>query len=176
MNISGYRRIILVGSGGSGKSWMAKQIAQITGYRLFYLDKEFWQPGWVMPSREERVLRQQAMVAGDCWIIDGDYNSSMAVRFAAADLVIFLDINRIVCLVSVLRRSGKKRDDMPDGVEEPAVFSKDARDFYKWIWSYRRTGRRTVMALHEQFPNTAFLRVRSRRQMRQLLAQWRTPR
>ncbi|MCL2735964.1 MAG: hypothetical protein FWD75_04940 [Propionibacteriaceae bacterium] len=172
VNIHDYRRIILVGSGGSGKSWAAKRIARITGYRLFHLDKEFWQAGWVMPSNEERVARQQAMIAGDTWIIDGNYDSSMAERFAAADLVIFLDINRIVCLVSAMLRAGKNRDDMPGGLKEPGMLSKDSRDFYKWIWSYPTTGRRTVLALHQQHQDIAFLRVKTRHQMTQLLAQW----
>jgi len=173
VNIRDFRRIILVGCGGSGKSWTAKRIAEITGYRLFHLDKEFWQSGWVMPSREERAVRQQTMIAGDAWIIDGNYDANMVARFAAADLVIFLDINRIVCLVSAMLRAGKERGDMPDGLKEPSMFSKDARDFYKWIWSYPTTGRRTVLALHQQYQDTAFLRVQTRRQMTRLLAQWR---
>jgi len=172
MDIRNYRRIILVGSGGSGKSWTAQRIAQITGYPLFHLDKEFLQPGWVMPPREERAARQQDMIAGTTWIIDGNYDSSMETRFAAADLVIFLDINRVACLISAMRRAGKKRDDLPDYLKEPGVFSKDGFDFYKWIWSYPETGRRTVVALHQRYPNTAFLRVKSRRQMGQLLKQW----
>ena len=71
MNIRDHHHIILVGSGGAGKSWMAKHIALITGYPLFHLDKEFWQPGWVMTPREERLVREQAMIAGESWIIDG---------------------------------------------------------------------------------------------------------
>ena len=55
MNIRDYNKIILVGSGGSGKSWMAKRIAEITGYSLYHLDKELWQPGWVMPPKEEKI-------------------------------------------------------------------------------------------------------------------------
>jgi len=169
----GCRRIILVGSGGSGKSWMARRLARITGYPVFHLDKEFWQPGWVMPSGEERAARLRTMIAGDAWIIDGNYDTSLEMRFSAADLVIFLDINRLVCLVSAMRRAGKKRDDMPDYLEEPGPLSKDSRDFYKWIWSYPTTGRATVLALHRQYPDKQFLRLKSRRQVARCLAAWR---
>jgi len=96
----------------------------------------------------------------------------METRFAAADLVIFLDISCIVCLASAMRRLGRKRDDMPEGLKQPSAFSKASRDFYKWIWDYPATGRNIVLALHQQHFGTTFLRVRSRRQIRCLLTQW----
>jgi len=48
-----YSRIILVGSPGSGKSWLSKRIAQITGYQLIHLDLEFHLPGWQRVPRTD---------------------------------------------------------------------------------------------------------------------------
>ena len=45
-NILNYKRIILIGSAGSGKSHLAKEIASITNYPLIHLDNEFWLPNW----------------------------------------------------------------------------------------------------------------------------------
>jgi len=129
-NFSDYNRIIIVGNCGSGKSWLSKRISDLTGHSLFHLDKELWQPGWVMPSREEKIARQKEMMSGEKWIIDGNYDSTMEIRFAAADLVVFLDINRFGCLFSVMKRTGKKRSDLPDYLEEPKVFSKD---FFRFL-------------------------------------------
>lgn len=53
MNLSKYKRIILIGSGGSGKSWLAKWLADITGYKLIHLDCEYWQPNWTKTPKEE---------------------------------------------------------------------------------------------------------------------------
>ena len=169
---SDIRKIAIVGSGGSGKSWLATRLHEATGLPLFHLDKELWQPGWVMPPREEVAARQQEIVQGERWIVDGNYNHTMGLRFAAADLVIFLDINRITCLWSAMRRAGKKRADMPDFLTEPSVFSKDSREFYRWIWSYPRVGRKAVLDWHARYPATAFLRVTTRRQMNRLVRQW----
>ncbi|MCL2407006.1 MAG: hypothetical protein FWC95_03680 [Defluviitaleaceae bacterium] len=44
MDILSYSKIILVGKSGSGKFWLSKRIAEITGYPLYHLDKEFWRP------------------------------------------------------------------------------------------------------------------------------------
>jgi len=173
MDIRSYHRIVIVGSGGSGKSWLATRLADVTGLPLFHLDKELWQPGWVMPPREQIIARQRQIISGDSWIIDGNYNDTMALRFAAADLVIFLDVNRVTCVMGAMRRAGKKRNDLPDFLQEPKVLSKDSIDFYKWIWQYPNTGRKAVFALHEQYENTSFLHIHGRREMRQLVSQWR---
>ena len=109
------------------------------------------------------------MMGGERWIIDGNYGSTMEMRFCAADLVIFLDINRITCLISAARRTRKKRSDLPEYLDEPKRLTKD---FRKWIWSYRKTGRRTVMALNEKYPDKTFLHVRTRRKMKRILMKW----
>jgi len=164
-----YNRIILVGSGGSGKSWLSKKIAEITGYPLFHLDAEHWKPGWVMSSNEEKVARQQEIISGEKWIIDGNYSGTMELRFAAADLIIFLDINRLVCFWSVARRAGKKRSDLPDYLEEPKIFNKEFWVFGKWVWNYRKTGGKKIMSLHEKYPEKEFLHIKSRRKVKKLL-------
>ena len=163
-----YNHIILVGNSGSGKSRTAKRIAELTGYPLFHLDKEHWLPGWVMSSREEKIIRQQKMMRREKWIIDGNYGSTMEMRFAAADLIVFLDINRLMCIFSAIKRTGKKRSDFPDYLEEPKIFSKDFFEFCKWIWSYPQTGRKTVMALHNKYPDKVFLHIRNRRSVKKL--------
>ena len=172
MNVRDYDKIILVGCGGSGKSWMAKHLAELTGYPLYHLDKELWQPGWVMPPREEKIAKQQEMMKGEQWIIEGNYNSTMELRYASADLIIFLDINRIICILSAAKRTGKKRSDLPDYLEEPKAFSKDFFQFCKWIWTYPKTGKITVMSLHEKYPDKTFLHIKTRRKVKILLKEW----
>ncbi|MPM44214.1 hypothetical protein SDC9_90892 [bioreactor metagenome] len=91
------------------------------------------------------------------------------MRFVAADLVIFLDINPVICVWSAARRTGKKRSDLPQELTEPKIFSKDFREFAKWIWNYPKTGRNKVIALHERYPDKAFLQIKSRRELKKYL-------
>ena len=164
-----YNRIILIGCMGSGKSWTAKRIAEITGYPLFHLDVEHWKPGWVMSSKEEKIARQQEIISGEKWIVDGTYGSTMELRFAAADLIIYLEINRLVCMCSAARRTGKKRSDLPDYLEEPNIFNKEFFQFCKWIWIFPKNNKKKIMDLHEKYPEKEFLRIKSRRQVNKLL-------
>ena len=47
-----YKRIMLLGNSGSGKSWTAERLGKKTGYPVIYLDLECWQPGWTYPPEE----------------------------------------------------------------------------------------------------------------------------
>ncbi len=154
------KRIIIAGSAGSGKSWLAKRLAQATGYPLVHLDREFWQPGWIHPPREAWIARQRELMAGDRWIIDGDYRSTLELRFEAADTVVFLDIPRVVCLIGAIRRHGKKRSDLPEYLEEK--FDKEFLDFLKLIWIYPRNDRPRILALHDKYPDKPFVVLKSR--------------
>ena len=75
----------------------------------------------------------------DAWIINGNYGDTIELRIAAAELVVFLDINRFVCLRGAARRTGKKRDNLPEYLEEPKWFSREFAEFAKLIWKYPKT-------------------------------------
>lgn len=138
-------RVLLIGSGGAGKSTVARRIAAAAGLPLVHLDQLYWRPGWVpTPDAEwEQVVRD--VVAGDRWAIDGNYGGTLALRLAAADTVVFLDVPRIRCVVRVLKRTarhrGRSRDDMSQGCPEHV-----SREFLWWIWRYPATRRPGVMA------------------------------
>jgi len=174
MDIHESKKIILIGSGGSGKSYIAKKIAQITNYPLYHLDNEFWKPDWIMATKEEKIKRHEELFDGETWIIDGNYNSTLEIRFAAADLVVFLDVNRIVCILSAARRAGKKRSDLPDYLTESKWFSKEFAQFAKWQWNYPKYDRPKILALRDKYPEKKFLHIKSRDEANKLLDKWRS--
>ena len=172
MNIADYQRIMIIGNNGSGKSHMARELAEITGLPLTHLDREFWRPNWEMPTREEWAERNRQLIAGERWIIDGmiRHGDTMALRYAAAELVMILDINRFVCCYGVIKRAGKLREDMPP-----------------YLWNSRgprflRLCKRTLLfntkaayaSMREAYPETPVLVINSRREMNRLLKQWST--
>ena len=172
MNIAQYQRIMLIGNNGSGKSHMARKLAAIMGLPLIHLDREFWQPNWEMPTREEWEARNRRFVAGKQWIIDGmcRHGDTMALRYAAAELVIILDINRFVCLAGVIKRAGKPREDMP-----PYLWNSRGPRFLRLCKRALLFNTEVVFQpLREAYPKTPVLVIRSRREMNRLLNQWRT--
>ena len=103
-----YKRIMLLGNSGSGKSWTAQRLGEKTGYPVIYLDKECWQPGWTYPPQEEWEKKNREYISGREWIIDGNHHETLEMRVEAADLILFFDINRLLCIYSVWKRHGHK--------------------------------------------------------------------
>jgi len=160
-------RIALIGCPGSGKSTLARQIAEKTGHPVIHLDYQYWQPGWVPVPKDEFRAMQEQWVRSERWIIDGFYGGTLELRFAAADLVIFLDLPRLLCAWRVIRRNGTPRPDLRPGLEQgEGKLSKDYAQFCWTILRNRRKDQRLLRALHEKYPGVAFLRLRTRRAVR----------
>ncbi|CAM2794191.1 DNA topology modulation protein [Hathewaya histolytica] len=129
------KRIMIIGSPGSGKSTFSKKLAKLIGIPLIHLDKEFWNYGWVETPREKWIKKQEKLVQGDTWIIDGNYGGTLDIRLEKADTVICFQLNRTVCVLSYLKRVitniNKVRSDMGEGCQEKLDF-----EFIKYIWNF----------------------------------------
>lgn len=116
------QRILVIGSPGAGKSVFATKLAAVSGLPLVHLDQHYWLPGWVEPDDAAWHVRLQQIIAGDRWIIDGNYGGSMALRMTRADTVIVLDYPSWLCVTRLLgriaRTRGNVRPDMADGCTE----------------------------------------------------------
>ena len=172
-NIRNYKKIVIFGASGAGKSYMSRRIAELTGYPVYHLDAVFFQRGWVTVSDDEFITRQREMMSSRTWIIDGNYKKTMELRFAAADLVIFLHVNRFTRIWAAARRQGKKRQELPD-LEKRSVFSKEFLVLVKMQWSHGKATRDKVMELREKYPNKAFLHIKGRHNAKKLLKEWET--
>lgn len=138
------QRVLIIGSGGAGKSTLARALAARTGLPLIHLDALYWQPGWVEPDKAQWRTRIESLVAGQRWIMDGNYGGTLDARLAACDTVIFLDLLAWRCMLRVLRRRmahrGRTRPDMGAGCPE-----KLDRAFLHWIWTYPRRRRPDIL-------------------------------
>lgn len=161
-----YNRIIIVGSAGSGKSYLAKRIAEITEYPLIHLDNEFWNPGWVETPRDEWIEKQRKIISGEKWIIDGNYDSTLELRYEASEVIVFLDINRFVCIFSTIKRQGNKRSDIPDHCIEK--FDREFIEFLKFIWIFPKKNKLKILALHKKYEDKPFIVIKSRREANKL--------
>src|SRR5690242_2688376 len=116
------RRILIIGSSGAGKSTLGRLLAGRLGLPLLSLDALHWRPGWTEPPEAEWRAIVAAAVAGEAWIVEGNYAGTLGLRLPRADTVIWLDYPRHVCLYRVLKRillwRGRVRPDMAPGCPE----------------------------------------------------------
>ena len=47
------QRILIIGSGGAGKSTLALRLAEALKVELVHLDAHYWKPGWIEPEPQE---------------------------------------------------------------------------------------------------------------------------
>ena len=138
------KKVLVIGSGGSGKTTFSKRLAARTGLPLIHLDQLFWRPGWEPTPDAEWDRRIAELSARDAWIMDGNYGRTIATRMAAADTVIFLDLPRLVCTWRIVQRqiryAGRSRPDSAPGCPERLTW-----EFVSWVWTYPSRRRPEMM-------------------------------
>lgn len=107
------KRIIVIGSPGAGKSTFARKLREKTGLPLYYLDMIFHRPDRTTVTHEEFDQRIREILQTDNWIIDGNYQRTLPLRFEACTDVFFLDFPLDQCLEGAEARIGTAREDMP---------------------------------------------------------------
>jgi adenylate kinase family enzyme len=81
--------ILVVGSGGAGKSTFARKLGEL---------------GWTQtPTAEWKGLVTQLVDTPE-WIMDGNFGGSLVLRVPRCDVVVFFDFPRLVCLWGVVKR------------------------------------------------------------------------
>ena len=125
------RRICIIGTSGCGKTTLARQLAERLDIPHVELDALFWQPGW--GSTEEAVFRARVTeaLAGDAWVVDGNYYTKRDIIWAHADTIIWLDYAFPLVLSRIARRTANRlitRTELWNGNRERwgSVFSRDS--------------------------------------------------
>jgi adenylate kinase family enzyme len=98
-------RVLVYGVTGSGKTTLARKIAENTGLPWHSVDDLTWEPGWVGVPPEEQRRRIAAICAGDRWILDSGYSSWLDVVLARLEFIVALDYSRWRTLARLTRRS-----------------------------------------------------------------------
>lgn len=106
-------RVLIIGSPGAGKSTLARGLRDALGLPLVYLDTIWHKPDGTNVTHAEFDARLAKALAGECWIIDGNYLRTLERRLERCDTVIFLDLPVEVCLAGAAVRIGQPREDLP---------------------------------------------------------------
>ena len=152
------KRVIVIGCPGSGKSTVSRALHNKSGIPLYHLDMMYWNADKTTVEKSVFLERLSAVLKKDEWIIDGNYGSTMELRMAACDTVIFLDYPLDVCLDGIKERRGKPRSDMP------WIETEEDAEFIEFIKSYNEQQKPKVLELLKKYSDRNIIIFKSREQ------------
>jgi adenylate kinase family enzyme len=126
------QRIAIVGTTGSGKTTLARSIAQSLQLPHVELDALHWEPNWTTAPLPIFRSRVSEALQGNRWVVDGNYSVVRDIVWARADTVVFLDYSFWVILRRLMRRTlerSLKQEELWSGNRESlqkSFFSQDS--------------------------------------------------
>jgi adenylate kinase family enzyme len=158
MNRKNMKKIIVIGCPGSGKSTLARALHNKICIPLYHLDMMYWNRDKTKVEKSVFLERLSSVLENDEWIIDGNYGSTMDVRMAACDTVIFLDYPSDICVEGVRERRGKPRSDMP------WIETEEDEEFIEFVKTYNEQQKPKVLELLKKYSDKNIIILESREQ------------
>lgn len=122
------QRIWIAGPSGSGKTTLANQLGAKLNIPVYHRDKITWVGKWQHRSEAEQIELSKEISTKEKWIFEGNRFTSAVEdrRLERCDTIIYLNMNRFLCLyrsfMRYLKHRGSIRPDMPDECVEQYDF------------------------------------------------------
>lgn len=163
------KKVIVLGNSGSGKSTFTTLLADKLHIDFLHLDPLVYKYSWDNPEFEEMEKKVEELIYKDSWIVDGNFLNNALNRFKECDTIVFLDLNRFVCMNSVIKRhkkyKGKHRDSRSDDCDEKLTLS-----YLKWVVrDFYKTSRKIILKYIKDHPEKKVVILKNRRQVNNYL-------
>jgi adenylate kinase family enzyme len=168
-----YQRVVVIGTTSSGKSTLAKALAERLGLAFVELDALHWGPNWTPASLEdfrnsvESVLSNGSGLA--CWVVAGNYHVVRDLIWPRAEAVIWLDYPFPIVFWRLLTRMVRRavlREELWNGNRERfwphlKLWSEDS--LFHWLFKtyWRRKRETPILLAQPEHTHLCLLRFRS---------------
>lgn len=118
------QRIWIAGSSGSGKTTLANKLGKKFNIPVYHRDSITWGENWEERTEEEQIRIVREISKKDKWIFEGNRFTASKEdgRFTRCDTIIYISMNRVICLYRGLKRYLKHRNnprpELPVNCEE----------------------------------------------------------
>ncbi|NDJ61471.1 MAG: AAA family ATPase [Chloroflexi bacterium] len=165
----------MTGTPGSGKTTLARQIADRLGLPHIELAAHYWCPNWQPCPPTTFAAQLRTCLATDAWVIDGLYHKELT--WARADTLIWLDYPLHIVLTRLLRRTIRQiitQERLWGGPNREtwrrAFFSRDSLVWSALFGHHRRRRRDQRRLKQPTYAHLAVIRLRTPAQADRWLA------
>ena len=143
------KRIAIVGNAGSGKTTLSTKLAAKLNLALYHLDRYFWKPNWQEPDRSEFIKIHDRLCDKEEWIIEGISTKTASYRFERADMIVFLDVPRMICLWRIFKRmiQNWNKEICAPGCRERGP----TRKFLSFVWNFDKNRKPTILDMIRKY-------------------------
>ncbi len=171
------KRIAVIGTSGSGKTYVGRTLAGKLGLTYVCNDALIWRPDWQPASEEERLAGTDEATAGDAWTFDGNLGSRPEDQLVLArcDTLVWLDLPRRSVhwqvIVRTLQRLLTRERLWHDNVERwSMLFSSDSIVWWSIKTFARRRREYAALFADPEMAGKTLIRIGSRREVDRWLA------
>lgn len=100
-----YRKFVVIGATGCGKSTLAMKLAERLELDFIELDALNWGPNWTPARGEVLCARVEAATRSPGWVVAGNYSETRPISWKRAQAVIWLDYSFPVIFWRLLKRT-----------------------------------------------------------------------
>jgi adenylate kinase family enzyme len=139
------RRILILGTSGSGKTTVARRVAAELGIPHVELDAIRHQANWIELPDDQFRDRVARAAGDDSWVIDGNYGVVKDLTRPRATMIVWLDLPRWRVMSQVIWRSLSRaitRRELWNGNRERFSTWLQADHPIRWAWNTHARRRR----------------------------------
>jgi adenylate kinase family enzyme len=98
-------RVNVVGCSGSGKSTLSRRLSERLNHHYIEMDALFWKKGWTESHDEEFFARLEKALNREKWVLDGNYDRTVHIKWNKITAVIWVDYSFARTLAQAVRRA-----------------------------------------------------------------------
>jgi len=145
-------KIHIIGSSGTGKTYLAERLSNKYNIPHYDLDNIYWDNSsekyGIKTEIEKRDKLLQSILKKDSWIIEGIYYKWLEQSFKNADIIYVLDLPKYIYKFRIIKRFIKRKLKLEAGKKETL---KSLSDLLKWADKFQNEDMKEIIKILEKY-------------------------